>query len=329
MKEVLDLGPFSSRESLESAVRFWDASSAHVVGECPRKAEYLLERGLRPRGEPYAYLRAGSAIHAALNAFHAGAGTDEIMAAAAAKWGEDIPAPPGSDYAHLSLGFIEGVVKNYILFYEKHKGFHPLIVRPEEINRENLVAAVWNVTDDERIVLGESKIVMRFDVDGEELIYAGKPDLPALMGGQVICVDFKSTSSYLSTWYFSQYRYSNQLRGYGAILSSLLSKDVQGAVIVGIHVGPKALESSSNVTRFLFYGPQSYSAAQRLEALKNQLHWKKVLDWHRENGYFPQHPGRACSSCDYAPLCAISPGPVRELATKQDYVQERYSFLDI
>jgi radical SAM protein with 4Fe4S-binding SPASM domain len=148
--------------------------------------------------------------------------------------------------------------------------------------------------------------------------YAGRPDLPIEMGGQVYVLDHKTTSSYLSDWYFSQYKLSNQLRGYCAMLESLTGLRLGGALVNGVYVGEKATASGFTGAKFARYGPLMFQPGHLYEALLNQYYWKQQLYRFHEMEYFPQNAGKACQSCDYLPLCTTSPAS-REVTMRTDY----------
>src|SRR5258708_1369591 len=119
--------------------------------------------------------------------------------------------------------------------------------------------------------------------------YAGKPDLPVMQGGEILLMDHKSTNSYLSDYYFDQFRFSNQLRGYCSMIERLTGQRLGGALINGLYVGNKAIDDASKAARFARYGPMMFQPGHLAEAIKNQYYWRKALDYHESEGYYPQH----------------------------------------
>jgi len=322
---------YPDRAALEKAVEVnWDATSASQIARCPRNGEYSLRYGLVPKGESY-QLMAGGSLHAAMAVYYAGGDPDLALAELARIWGKDrdFVLPPGHRYGHLTLGFLEVIFKNYVDYARKRDTFKPLVVKLDDLDLSKVVGAVWRVTEDGNIVLGESKIIMDFSsVIGEPFIYAGKPDLPVELGGAVYLMDHKSTNSYLSDYYFEQYRFSNQLRGYCAMISAITHLTMNGALINGIYMGEKASSTEFKGNRFSRYGPMLFQPAHLEEAIKNQYSWRKTLDWYEQLGYYPQHTSKLCSGCSYSSLCALSPS-IREASMQTEYTQIDRSFLDI
>lgn len=324
--------PFTSIEEVEKAIEIWDATTAYNVTVCPRKAEYKLRMGLQKKDSSPLYLLAGSSVHAALNAWYCGCSEEEVLAVLYATWGDgdSLPRPPGDPYSHISLGFLETVLRNYMEYSRKRDTFYPLVVELDDLDLEKVVAAIWSVTDSGKVVLGESKLVMEFEIEeGVKFCYAMKPDLPVVAGGQVFVLDHKTTSSYLSSYYFGQFRISNQLRGYCAGLSRLLNREVNGAIINGLYLGPKAVDSTFKGSLFERYGPFIFTRKHQEEAIRNQYHWRKVLDYYESVGYYPQAVGKHCSSCEFLELCRANP-LVRESVIAQDYIQgNEVKFFDL
>jgi PD-(D/E)XK nuclease superfamily protein len=331
IKEVEYFSPlYPDRAALEKAVEVnWDATSASQIARCPRNGEYALRYGLVPNGEAY-QLMAGGALHAGMAVFYSGGDPDEALLELARVWGKDrdFVLPPGHRYHHLNLGFLEVIFKNYVDFAKRRDTFKPLVVKLDDLDLKHVLGAVWRVTEDGNVVLGESKIIMEFIVNGEIFVYSGKPDLPVEIGGAVYLMDHKSTNSYLSDWYFEQYRFSNQLRGYCCMIERITHLKLNGALINGIYMGEKAVNTDFKGNRFARYGPMLFQESHLAEAIKNQYYWKKTLDWYEAQGYYPQHTSKLCSGCSYATLCALSP-LVREASMQTEYTSVDRHFLDI
>lgn len=322
LKEVTYLSDrYSSKEQLEAECEFWDATTAQWVGDCPRRAEYSIRHGLIPKGESAA-LYAGRALHAALAVYYA-TGSDELaLAELESAWepGKDYRLPPQHKYAHLHYGHLEVVLKNYLVHARKRDTFSALKLPLDALDLTDVLAAVWKVTPEGLVVFGECKLVMRFDVEGNEFVYVGKPDLPVRMSGTVVLMDHKSTNSYLSDWWADQHRFSNQLRGYCKMFSKIVKKEPpSGAMINGLYIGSKAASSEFKGTKFARFGPYPYQPSHLDEAIRNQYHWRKLLDVFEAQGYYPQHASRMCSGCPYADICEAS------VATRPHVIQQRYT----
>jgi hypothetical protein len=310
MKEVIYLRPpYTSLQEAALANDPWSPSRADLMASCPRKAEYHLVERLMPRSPEPLYLRAGSAMHAALAAWHLTGSREQAMAELARVWGDadTLPRPEGDSYGHLTLGALEVILTNYTVFAAKQDTFRPLLVKLGDLNLKHVIAATWALTDDDLVVLSECRLLMEFDVDGERLVIAGRPDLPIRAGGNTMILDHKVTSEYLGPYFFGRFRLSTQLRTYAVMLDALLGQTPAGAVINGIYVGRKAVESTFQGTRFLRHGPIFFTAGHLQEALENILGWKRALADYQARRYFPQHTSTACRSCQFLSLCTASP----------------------
>jgi hypothetical protein len=302
----------------------WDATTASWVAQCPRLAEGRILYNLRSAEEAYA-ATAGKALHAALALYYTDGDLDACLLELARVWGHDADwrLPPTHRWAHLHLGHLEVVFRNYVAYAARHDTFKPLPVKREDLQLDQVIAGIWQVTDDGHVVLGESKFMMEFEIelpDGSttRITHSGKPDLPIEMGGSIYILDHKTTSSYLSDWYFAKFKFSNQLRGYCAMLKALTGLPVGGALINGVYVGAKASDSKFTGGKVARYGPMNYQPAHLTEALQNQYFWREQLMHHYAQGYFPQNAGQACTSCDLQSLCAASPS-MRETVMRTDY----------
>jgi hypothetical protein len=71
-----------------------------------------------------------------------------------------------------------------------------------------------------------------------------------------------------------------------------------------------------------------YSPSHLDEAIKNQYHWRKALDYYEQQGYYPQHTGKMCGGCTFAELCVQTP-IIRESVMRTAYTTVDRSFLDL
>lgn len=330
MKEELYLGNYPDRETLEAALRALqapDATRTQWIGDCARKAQYSIERGLVAKGDSYPK-KAGIALHAGLAVYYTTFDPTAALEATMKSWG-DTPSPPGGhSYAHLDAGHLEVIMKRYLQWAKIHDMFRPIVVSKSDLDLSKVKAAIWRLTDDDKVVLGETKLVMEFELDGEPFVYTGIPDLPIEMGGAYYILDHKSTNAYLSEWWAEQHRFSNQLRGYCAMIEALTGLRISGAMINGLYMGAKASSADYKGNRFARYGPYMYSPGHYTEALRNQKATRKLLDVYRAMNYYPQHASRLCRGCSFAKLCAASPS-MREALISTDYEVNPTQFLRI
>ncbi len=342
--EELYLGDYASREELEDACDMWDATTAGWYSWCPRMGQYSHRMGLRERDEALTLLT-GNAIHAGMNILYTSGDEDLAIQAVSETFGDREAPPPSAKYAHLHTGFVENVFKNYLPWRKKHDIFKPLIVHMDEIDLTDVVAAVWRVLPDERVILGECKVIMRFDVDGEEFIYAMKPDLPILLGSDLYLMDHKvSCGGFLSDWYFEKHLVSNQLRGYCRGVENLVRKRTAGAYINGVFAGKQALDTKTKagkpttITKFTRFGPMLFTPAHLDEALWNQYAWRLMALAYQElaeqhpNMYkkfgYPQNTGKSCQGCHLLETCQMNPR-TRMAKMRVKFVQKQRKFLDL
>lgn len=316
--------PYKTIEEVLDSVDVWDASTASHVAKCPRAAEHKILDALEPIEEGV-QMTAGKALHAAVDYYYHGIDPDECIEELHTVWGHDADwrLPPGHRYQHLHLGHLEVIFKNYVDYARKRDTFKPLSVRRDELALGQVLYGVWRMTDDGRVALGESKFIMEFFLktpNGKDVrfVYSAKPDLPIIMGGETYILDNKTTSSYLSDWYFEQYKHSNQLRGYCATAQALTGLRFGGALINGLYVGEKASSTEFKGARVARYGPISFQPEHINEALLNQYYWLQELYHYHEQGYFQQVGNKMCQSCEYSNLCNASPA-VRDSVKATEY----------
>lgn len=326
---------FKSMEEVAAAVDLWDATTASWVAQCPRMAEEKILYGLQSKTESAAKT-AGKTLHAGLDLYYMGLDRELCLEAAREAWkyGPDHRFPSTHKYAHMHQGHFEVILKNYFDFAARRDSFKPLLVRRDAINLKNVIAGIWQVTEEGYVILGESKFIMRFEVKHPktgklvEVTHAGRPDLPITMGGLNYVLDHKSTNSYLSDWFFDKFKFSNQFRGYCKMVGELTGLEMAGALINGIYMGKSAAEVGFKGNRFARFGPLHYSQAQLDECLLNQDAWKKTLYYYNEQGYFPQNaPSEGCKNCDFAQLCSANP-TMRNAIRRTEYIVSEKSVFE-
>jgi hypothetical protein len=333
MKTVEYFAPgYSSIEDVREKHEIFDASTLQKVADCPRYYQirgeegWRREDGLGPRG------LAGTAIHNALDFYYSHAVRDEAVKQLAeahliSTWeagGVDrATMEPGEQ--HLTAPHLTSVLSNYFHTWENDRIeiFQPATYMLDDLVIDDVIAAKWRINDRGFVVIGESNLIMKFDVDGEELVYAGKPDLPVVrQDGSIWIMDHKTTSSYLSDYLARNYETSNQLRGYAAMIRSLTGITPMGGIINGIYVGKHATNPNSKATRFARYA-FDYASGHVDEALRNQLAWTHTIHSYRERGYWPQ--GCGYGGCSMPQICKADPDD-RELIISEVYTQEPFDF---
>lgn len=313
----------------------YDGSTLQLVADCPRKFQLRGHEGLTSPETPRK-MAAGSAIHAALDYYYAHKERTPDLEEKAIQlfrqsWRESgAPETPiEKKTKHVTEDHLVQVLENYFDTWERNRidVYSPLFhVTPDELDMSNVRAARFRLTPDGHVIFGESSLVMTFEVNGEELQLAGKPDLPVRdQQGKVYVMDHKTTSSYLSDWYFQKYDVSNKLRGYMAMMESLLDIEVDDAVVNGIYVGKYATNPDSSATKFQRYECE-FQAGHVEEALRNQLHWQKTIEFYEEQGYWPQ--GCGFGGCAFPDICNAKPAD-RGKKMADNYERGRKKFQDI
>ena len=264
---------------------------------------------------------AGIAVHAALEYYYSLPVRDEIAEEAAiqvmhAEWDrfEIDRAMMDQRYVHLSNEHLEQILRNYF-HYWTHSAidiYEPISgLSIDDINLDDVIAAKFRTTSTGEVVLGESSLIMRFkESGGNTFVYSGKPDLPVTKHGAVWAMDHKSTGSYLSDHWAKNFEVSNQLRGYMAMLSSLLGVVPHGGVINGIYVGKYATNPNSKATKFQRF-EFSFAPKHIQEAIDNQYAWVQAIEHFRAQGYWPQ--GCGYGGCDMPSLCKGDPDTRAEI----------------
>ena len=301
-------------EDVKSRHSIYDATTLQKIADCPRKYEVRAELGLEPARDASPKMIAGIAIHAALEYYYSfsvrGKAQEEMARAVARSEWDSFAidrALMDENAVHLSAEHIDGVLRNYFHTWnvERIDIYEPATYFLQDLILDDVIAAKWRVNEAGYVVLGESKLIMKFDVDGEEFVYSGIPDLPVTkQNGSLWAMDHKSTSSYLSDWWAKSFEVSNQLRGYMAMIRSLTGTIPEGGVINAIHVGKNALNPNSKAAKFERY--QFDFAPDHIdESLRNQLAWVKTIEHYRSTGYWPQ--GCGYGGCDMPGLCRRDP----------------------
>lgn len=312
-----------------------DATYLSKIPSCPRSHQIAREERLRSAGQLSAKMVAGIAVHEGLDWYYSIPEPDRT--ASHERWAIQIIQDTWASFEldralmdpkeiHLSAEHLSEVTQNYFDYWlrgaiEIYSPISGLYV--SDLNLDNVLAAKFKTNSDDHIILGESSFIMLFELDGEPLVLAGKPDLPVVkQDGRTYALDHKTTSSYLSDWWAQSHEVSNKLRGYMAMLRSLLGREMHGAVINALYVGKHATNPKSTATKFQRF-QFDFTPGHVEEALRNQLAWKKTIDFYRDLGYFPQ--GCGFGGCDHPKLCKAEPA-VRDVVKERDYVEDDRDF---
>ena len=335
MNEYIHFAPgFSSIEEVEEAYgHIYDATTLAKIADCPRKHQIRVEENWDKQGMNVKMV-AGIAVHEGLDWYYAHEERtqrveDESLVLIQDTW-DGFAIERGymnESETHLSAQHLTQVIENYF-YHWKHKAieiYEPITgTTVDSLNLDNVLAARFRLTDQGNILLGESNIIMKFDLGHHGiLVLAGKPDLPVVkQDGSIYIMDHKTTSGYLSDWWAKQFEVSNKMRGYMAMVDELLGVETRGAVINGVYVGKYSTNPNSKATKFTRY-QYDFSPDHVKEALLNQRMWIKTIEFYREQDYFPQ--GCGWSGCSHPDLCRRDP-LTREEVKMTDYVQSDRHF---
>lgn len=329
-KEYLDPSlPYSTLDELQANEEIWDASTLAHIAKCPRDFYYRVERGLASAGPLSRYLIAGSAIHEALDTWAITQDRELSLQAFRERWGDTDRAPVPDNEKHLQSGHLQIVLKNYFDWSLTGTSHTPVHLTLADLDLSNVLAARWRLLED-RLILSESSILYRIELPGlEPFNYAVKPDsLVQTSTGELMCRDYKTSSSYLSEWKISAHICSNQIRGYVWVLSDMLDKEIDGGLICHMYVGDRASDISFNGTRFR-EDPFLWQGEHAEEAIRNQRNWIDLVEYHRNKAQWPQVANLQCRSCNFKQLCAMDPG-IREGKIYDEWNEDtRVPFFDI
>jgi hypothetical protein len=331
IREEVWLGPgyATADELMDELQWYWSGSRFNTYG-CWRKGQHRYEDGLEPRRKDKQPLLSGSAIHACLAYYYAMGGRQaenisdveegalDVLRTSIERAGGFPMVPPKHKYEYFSLGHLEIIMKFYFRWARKHDLAVPVTAEIDDLNLENVLGARFRMTPTGRIILGESAFIMRMSVqppwkdEPVDYIYAGLMDLPIHQNNDIYVMDHKSTSGYLSKYWFNQFRVDNGLRVYAVMAKDLLKKlhrPIQGIMVNGLYVGARSSSVDFKGTRFDRGGPYDFSADSLREAQHNHCAIMELRQYAQEHmqGYAPQVPGPGCRQCEFVDLCVQSP----------------------
>jgi hypothetical protein len=342
MSEYIYYAPgFTSIQEIEEAHgTIYDATTLSKIASCPRKHQIRVEENLEQTGQS-PKMAAGIAMHEGMEWYYAHENRtrrveEESIILMVDTWNEfNIERGYMTDgELHLSPEHLTAVMENYfhtwkyelIDIYEPLHRIKGVEITVESLNLDKVLAARFKLTDTGNIIIGESNIIMQFEIEGDTFILAGKPDLPVIkQNGNIYVMDHKTSSLSVSEWWSRQFQVSNKLRGYMAMINELLSVETCGAVINGIYVGKYATKPKSKTIKFNRF-QYTFSPDHVYEALRNQHMWIKTIEFYRAQDYFPQ--GCGWTACDHPDLCRCDP-PTRGEVKMTHYTQSDRHFWNL
>lgn len=155
-------------------------------------------------------------------------------------------------------------------------------------------------------------------LNGLEVVYTGKIDLPVSWDGHIMIGDNK-TASQLGPSYFDQYRMSSQLIGYCYAFKETTGKKPIGFFVNAIRTKAKSLKMTTGASTKTdeakwwsecFFREKEYVDQWRLDEWKqNAIAKVEELLWHYSRGYFPMKT-TACvmwGRCAFYDICYYPP----------------------
>jgi hypothetical protein len=293
----------------------WDNTSLVLLKECPRKYQYAILEGYRPRHKaPPLYF--GGMFHACLEVYDnlRGRGEEHFTAQMAMVKGAMqltatmIPAHD-EDVADPETG--ELVTKHV------PEGFSLWSSDDPTRSRESLVRSlVWYTEHYKDDVLktyifpdGTPAIELPFRFDlpietptGDPYIYCGTIDKVAEMAQHLWNVERKHTKNTMGSGYFRGYNPNAQVTGYSFAGKVILHAPVSGTIV-------DATQVTVGFNRFMRH-IASRNEEQLNEWLVNTLHWIKQAETYARQEFWPMNE-ESChkySGCQFIGICSKSPG---------------------
>ena len=193
-----------------------------------------------------------------------------------------------------------------------------------------LRAIVWRAEEywDDNLKLatmpdGTPALEQRFEVpigdNGHR--FSGRIDKIVTIDDRLYIVDFKTTKTSLSDYYFKGFMPNNQIFAYIWACREVLKLPVDGAIIDGVQTGV-------NFTRF---ARQVFNVHKDLldEWYEDTIHHLEISDVYADSGYYPAD-FTACNNyggCKFRETCSHS-GTQREMFFKEDFRQQLHADLE-
>lgn len=308
-KEMLSAFPDGAR----TKVRI-NSSSLSVLQSCPRKAQFTLERGLRPRegGSPATLF--GSAVHRALEIFYCGEAQERIL-------------PKNlKEKTELMAGgtLVEGEEDNLVL--RAVRGFlteaSPLASLPSS-DKRSLAAGAWMLhhyfetyIDDPFVVWKKEdgspavELPLAFPLWSDEELeieYFGTVDviLRNEQTGQIVVCDHK-TSSVVGNDFYNRLKPNHQYTGYLLGAREVLGLETDTFLVNCLQVKPKPKTSRG--------GPPHFPRQATRRTEEDFREFRKTVAWEverylemRDAKFFPLGNPDSCANyggCQYLPICS-------------------------
>jgi hypothetical protein len=287
----------------------WDSTSLGWLKECPRKYQYSMIEGWRPK-QPSIHLHFGLLYHAALELYDRlrskGATHDDALVAVT--WQAMRDSWPWD--------------------------FEPL--ERDTKNRATLIRSiVWYLeefADDpcETVILqnGKPAVELSFKMEldygpsgelgGQPYVLCGHLDRVVTLNGSTYVSDRKTTSNTPGAYYFDGFAPDNQMSLYSIAARVVYHTPVSGIIIDAVQVAV----GFSRFSRGFTYR----SAAQLDEWLAGTRYWLDLAVQYAKAGYWPMND-KSChhyGGCPFRRVCSKSP-EVRSVFLESDFRREPWN----
>lgn len=314
----LEIPFLQSRPTLQFA---WDNSSILLLKECPRKYQYAILEGWRPKHQaPPLYF--GGLFHKCLEIYDAlrAQGTDhdaaqlQAVIAAMRRTAAYEPVLVRDPEGDMELVDQESgeVVKASI----RERCVLWISDDPNRSRRSLVRSIIWYTEHFKHDALrtftfpdGTPAVELSFQFalpmstpEGDPYLYVGHIDKIAEMAGQLWNVERKHTKNTLSSSYFANYSPNSQVSGYSFAGKVVLSRPVSGTIVDATQV---AVDFNRHMRHIA-----SRNQDQLDEWLMNTCHWIRLAEHFSEIDYWPMNE-ESChkySGCQFREVCSKSPG---------------------
>lgn len=280
----------------------WDATSLECLKRCPRLYQYEMIEGWRSKRDNV-HLRYGSEFHTCMHQY-------EMLKADRIEHDESV--------------FL--IVKDLLLRTDDW--------RPDDKykNRESLVKAVIRYLDkyenDTAVTLvmengkPAAELSFKFMLDygpvadeGQPYVLCGHLDRLVEFNGEKFIMDYKTTTTTPSDYYWRQFNPHNQMSLYTLASDVVFQAPVKGVIINAIQI----LVDNVNCVRGTTYRTKD----QLDEWLGSLQFWLRLAEEYATNNYWPMND-TACDKyggCRYREVCSRSPS-VRDKYLEADFIKE-------
>jgi len=331
MKEVIHIheefeGVDNFREwEKENAANIWSPSRLATLTSCPRKYQHRYVDKISERDKPI-MLTTGSVIHVGLHRLMITDDPDQAVSAMREVWTD--PGPLRPEDQHMTLAHLEIVIRNYHDFWKRHSTYKPYRIRYDDLDKSNLLAARWIMTDEGDLILGESTMLMRFGEHPNWIYLKGIPDdLFETPSGNLYVVDHKSTGGWISNYWAMKYRISDQFRIYTLMLVELLGRPIAGTILDAVYTGKYASSPKSKAVKF-DRREYIYDETMLQETLRNVKSQIGTVSQYEDTGYYPQFTGLYCGGCTFLETHCKHPIWARDDMTGLKVNTKHHSMLD-